>query len=170
MSETPNTDFNLPPTKEQLADLQAQLVAAKAAEASALARAAEAETALAAADAKAAPDAEGTGSLDSQGFPAEYCRIEIYPGREKHDLGYVPLGINGYVLKIARGREVIIPKVFVKMLEQAVEEITIQSEGGLVTRPAQRFPFSVKGDASVAEYQAFRDKMRAEAPPAAARA
>lgn len=111
---------------------------------------------------------EGMGDLDAQGFPKEYVRLEIYPGREKHDLDYVPLGINGYVLKITRGHEVIIPKVFERVLAQAVEEITIQSEGGLITRPAQRFPYSVKGPATEAEYLAFRDKMRADGAKAAA--
>lgn len=149
-----NDNFNLPPTREELEGLRQELAAANA-------RAVEAERALSA-------QVEAVAPMDAQGFPEEYVKIEIYPGRDKQDLGYVPVGINGYVLKIMRGKEVIIPKVFELALKDAVEEITIQSEGGLITRPALRFPYAMKGPATKEEYQTFRAKMRAEATPATA--
>lgn len=152
-----NNEFGIPETPEQeLVRLRAENAALKAAQTP---------------PADDTPANEGTGPLDAQGFPKEYVKIEIYPGREKHDLNYVPVGINGYVLKITRGHEVIIPKVFERVLAEAIEEITVQSEGGLITRPAQRFPYAVHGPATEEEYQAFRRKMAAEgAKGAAARA
>ncbi len=114
---------------------------------------------------------EGKGPIDAQGFPEEYVYLTIFAGRDKQDLAYVPLGIGGYVVKVSRGVEVIIPKVFVtECLEHAVEDITTQSEGGLITRPALRFPYSVRGPATKEAYQAFQAKNRAQDKAAAARA
>lgn len=101
---------------------------------------------------------------DSSGFPKDYVKVVIFKGREKNDLAYVPLGINGFVIKVPRGEEVILPKVFVtECLEGAIEEITVQSQGGLVTRPAHRFPYNVKGPATPDEYEAFKAAERAKA-------
>lgn len=136
------------------------------------------KTALASANAKllaagmdlSAPDGEGTGPIDSQGFPKDYVRVVIFPGQNAQDLSYVPLAIGGYAVKVTRGKEVILPRVFVEVLEHAVEEITTQAEGGLITRPSLRFPFQVRGPASEDEYKAFQAQMRAQAAPAAPRA
>lgn len=140
-----NTTFGLPQSEaEQIADLKAKLAAS--------------EAALKEATAKTPPE-DDLGTLDSQGFPKEYVKLEIFAGREKHDLNYAPLGIGGYVLRVQRGVEVIVPKIFVdECLAHAVEEITVQSEGGLVTRPALRFPYHVRGPATEAEYDAQREK------------
>lgn len=142
-----NDTFGLPEEKETAEQTIARLTAA-----------------LAAAEKKlAAPEAsvDDVGTLDSQGFPKEYVHLEIFPGREKHDLSYVPLGIGGYALRVQRGVSVIVPKIFVdECLAHAVEEVTTQSEGGLVTRPALRFPYQVKGTASEAEYLAQQAKAK----------
>jgi hypothetical protein len=146
-----NAEFGLPPKSESLEEQVARLTAENAA-------------LRAPADHKA----DDLGTLDNQGFPKEYVKVEIFQGREKHDLGYVPIGIKGYVFKVTRGKPVILPKVFVTVLEQAVEEITVQSEGGLVTRPALRFPFHVSGPATEAEWLEFSARMRAANQPASA--
>lgn len=146
-----NANFGLPQTaEEQIAALKAQLAEANAKLITA---------GIADAD---APPGEGTGPVDAQGFPEDYVRVEIFQGRDKQDLSYVPLGIGGYVLKVTRGREVIIPSVFVtECLEHAIEEITMQSEGGLVTRPALRFPYQVRGKATKEEFLAQQAEFRA---------
>lgn len=100
--------------------------------------------------------------IDTSGFPADYVRVTVALGQGKHDLSYVPLSINGYCIKVPRGREVILPRIFVdECLEHAIEEITEQSQGGLITRPVHRFPYSIKGSATTAEYQAFVANQRA---------
>ena len=93
---------------------------------------------------------------DTRGFLADYDKIVVFRGQDKNALGYVPLGINGFVIKVPRDEEVIIPHEFTEVLEHAIEEITIVSQGGLVTRPAHRYPFNFKGKATPAEYQAFQ--------------
>ena len=154
-----NASFGLPPvpaTPEQtIAALQAQ-IAALSAQLSALAP-------------EQADPKEGTGALDSQGFPKEYVRLEIFPGRDAQDLAYVPIGIGGYAVKVTRGKEVILPKVFADVLAHAVENITTQSEGGLITRPALRFPFQVRGTATEEEFLAFRAQMAEQGKSAAVR-
>jgi len=153
-----NTSFGMPATPdEQIAALKAQL--------------ADANAKLLAAGVDATDPSEGTGPMDSQGFPKKYVRLEIFVGRDAQDLSYVPLGINGYVVKVTRGKEVILPSIFVtECLAHAIEEITTQSEGGLVTRPSLRFPYAVKGEATEAEYLEFREKMREQGKTAAVRA
>jgi hypothetical protein len=153
-----NTSFGMPMTPaEEIAALRLQL--------------AEANAKLLVKDADVAEAAEGTGPMDSQGFPKKYLKLEIFAGRDAQDLNYVPLGINGYVVKVTRGKEVILPSVFVtECLALCVEDITTQSEGGLVTRPSLRFPYTVRGEATEAEYQEFRAKMREQGKTAAVRA
>lgn len=103
---------------------------------------------------------EGTGDAESHGFPDRFVRIVISRGGQKHDLSYVPVGVNGYMWQIERGREVIVPDVVVDALNDAVTEVSIQTEGGLITRPAHRFPFQVVGPASKEEYQKQRASMQ----------
>lgn len=111
------------------------------------------------AEADRIPPGEGT-DIDSQGFPKKYVRLEVFRGQNPSDLEYVPVGVNGFVFKINRGAEVIVPSVVVEALNHAVEEITTKSEGGLETRPSHRFPWTVKGEATEAQYLAFRAQMR----------
>lgn len=100
--------------------------------------------------------------IDTTGFPADYDKINIYKGREKQDKAYVELGLDGYTIKAPRGREIILPHVFVsECLDHAVEEITTQSEGGLITQPAHRFPYQFIGKATPAEYKEFQIQERA---------
>ncbi len=147
MSEEQNANFGLPETSEQtIARLTKENVALRAT-----------------IEADAGDPTEGTGPVDSQGFPKEYVYLTVFPGRDKHDLAYVPLGIKGYVIKVTRGIEVIVPKVFVtECLEHAVEDITVQSEGGLITRPSLRYPYSVRGPATEDAWKAFQAKMRSD--------
>jgi len=101
---------------------------------------------------------------DTRGFPLDYDKIEIFRGQNKQDLPYVPLSLGGLVIKVPRGREVIVPHAFVEdCLALCVEDITIQSQGGYVTRPVQRFPYSVKGKATPEEYKAFQEREKEQA-------
>lgn len=106
-------------------------------------------------------------ATDTNGLPEDYDKISIFRGQGKQDLTYVPLGLDGLVIKVPRGEDVIIPHIFVtECLDHAVEEVTIKSQGGLITRPAHRFPYQFKGKATKAEYQEFqrvqRDKAQRE--------
>lgn len=103
---------------------------------------------------------EGTGSATHQGFPRKYVRMMIYKGNQAHDLAYVPVSINGYAWKITRGVDVLVPSVVAETLEHAIEELTIQGEGGLITRPSHRFPFQVKGEVTEEAYLAFAAEQR----------
>jgi hypothetical protein len=107
--------------------------------------------------------ASGGIPTDTQGFPAVYDKVHIYKGRDKHDQPYVPLGINGFVLKAPRGVDIIIPACFTELLEHAVEEVTVKSMGGLVTRPAHSFPYTLKGKATAAEYKVYQAEQKARA-------
>ncbi|MBT9176371.1 MAG: hypothetical protein DDT20_00684 [Firmicutes bacterium] len=100
---------------------------------------------------------------DTSAFAPVYDHVEIYRGQTKNDLSYVPLSIGGFMIKVPRGEKVILPHEFTEVLDHAVEEITVQSQGGLITRPAHRFPFSVLGQATPEEYKAFQQEQRAKA-------
>lgn len=161
MVEGLNEDFGLPPvqaveTEEQRLERlrkAAAAVVAKETDEALLKRMIAEERA------KVAPP-----SPDGQGFAPVYSKVIVYQGNDKQDQQFVPLGINGYVLKVPRGVEVIIPHCFVtECLERAVTEITTQSYGGYTTRPAQRFPHKVLGPATAEEYKAFLEKQRVKA-------
>jgi len=103
-------------------------------------------------------------SPDSAGFLPDYDKVWINVGNQKTDLPYVPLGVNGRVIKAPRGEELILPHIYVQAsLGDAVENVTVQSLGGYVTRPAHRFQFSVLGKATVDEYKAYLEKQREKA-------
>ena len=131
-----NATFGLPPTIEelqaQIAVLQAKLTA---------------------------KDTPPVQNLDSQGLPKKYVKLIVYRGSQAQDPAFVKPSVNGYMVKIQRGEEVITHQCFAEVLEHAVEEITVQSEGGLITRPSQRFTFQVLGEATEEEYLAFKQKM-----------
>ena len=147
MTET--DQFGLPPTADEYAELKRQL--------------AEANAKLAALppDTGAAPN-EGKGPIDSQGFPKKYVKLTIAESSNPEDLMYVPLAIEGYAIKVTRGKMVILPTVFEEILAHAIQEVTVRSEGGLSTRPALRFPYNVHGPATEEEFLTFRAKMREE--------
>ena len=159
MAEGSNEDFGLPPvteTEEQrLARIRAKAAAAVAAETdeALLARMIAEERAR-----LAPPSPEG------QGFALEYSKVIVYQGNDKKDQSFVPLGINGYVIKVPRGVEVIIPHAFVtECLERAVEEVTVTSQNGYTTRPAHRFQWKIIGPATPEEYKAFLEAQRNKA-------
>lgn len=106
---------------------------------------------------------EGTGTPDSQGFPRKYYAITISTGSQQHDLQYAPVGVNGYAWKIMRGVRVIVPSVVVETLDHAVEDVPVVTQNQLICRPAHRFPYSVHGEVSEAEYLAFMAGARAAA-------
>lgn len=94
---------------------------------------------------------------DTEGFRKEYVKVTIFEGNQAFDKPYVELGINGFVIKAPRGPEIVLPKEFVtECLKNAVQEVTVKSQGGLVTRPVHRFPFNVTGPATEDEYRAFQ--------------
>lgn len=98
------------------------------------------------------------------GFPDDYSRVIVDQGDNKQDPEFLSLGINGFVIKVPRGEEVIIPHCFVtEVLERAIEEKTIKSFGGFVTRPAHRFHWRVMGKATAAEYKAYLETQRNKA-------
>lgn len=96
---------------------------------------------------------------DTSGFPDDFDKIEIYRGQNKQDLPYVPLSLNGLVIKVPRGREVILPHAFVvDCLDLCIEDVTVVSQGGYTTRPSHCFPYAFKGKATREEYLAFQER------------
>ena len=103
-------------------------------------------------------------AVDTRGFPEDYDVIRIFRGQNKQDLNYVPLSLNGLVIKVPRDVEVILPHAFVvDCLDLMVENITVQSEGGYVTRPAHRAPYNFVRKATTAEYKAFQSAQKEKA-------
>lgn len=114
--------------------------------------------------AKLSGDAEVELATDTRGFPPDYDVINIFRGQGKQDLPYVPLSLNGLVLKVPRGEDVIIPHAFVvDVLNLCVEDITVKSQGGYVTRPAHRFPYNFIRKATPEEYKAYQDEQKLKA-------
>lgn len=106
--------------------------------------------------------------MDTAGFPAEYVKVKLFEGSGENDLTYVPLSLNGFCIKVPRGADVILPKVFVtECLDHAVEtKVTpIRDRNGVSSgyslRSAHRFPYSVIGAATPEEYQTFQREQRA---------
>ena len=161
MTEGLNTEFGLPPVSESsVAETEEQRLERLRKKAAA-AVAVETDEALlkrmiAEERAKVAPP-----SPDGQGFAPIYSKVIVYQGNDKQDQQFVPLGINGFVIKVPRGEEVIIPHCFVtECLERAIEEITVRSQNGYTTRPAHRFQYRVNGPATPEEYQAYLEKQK----------
>jgi hypothetical protein len=99
---------------------------------------------------------------DLSGWPADYDKVEIYEDQDVNALPWVPLGLNGYTLRAPRGREIILPHVYVtECLEHAVSSTCTQSAGGLIIRDRRRFPFQFKGKATPTEYKDFMAGERA---------
>ena len=97
-------------------------------------------------------------SLDSLGFPKKYVKLTIFKGQAKQDLSYVPVGVNGYVWRIQRGEPVIVHSVVAEALNEAVTEVVLQAEGGLITQPAHRYPYQAE-PATQEQYDAYKAKM-----------
>ena len=112
-------------------------------------------------DAEASLPAPEVQDLDNLGFPKKYVKLTVFKGTDKQDLSYVPVGVNGFVWRIRRGEAVVVHSVVADALNNAVTEVVIQSEGGLITQPAHRFPYQAS-PATQAEYDAFKAKMAAE--------
>ena len=154
-----NSEFGLPPVQET-EEQRLERIRAKAAGIIA----AETEDALlkrliAEERAKATP----LTPID-QGFPAKYSRVIIYQGSGKQDQSFVPLGLNGNVVKVPRGVEVILQNCYIEeCLERAVAEVTVQSYGGYTTRPSHRFQWKIVGEATPEEYRAFMESQKAKA-------
>ncbi len=99
--------------------------------------------------------------LDNLGFPKKYVKLTVFKGTAKQDLSYVPVGVNGFVWRIRRGEAVIVHSVVADALNQAVTEVVMQAEGGLITQPAHRYPYQAL-PATQAEYDAYKQKMSDE--------
>lgn len=109
-------------------------------------------------------------NVDAFGFPKRYFKINIYRGQGKKELSYIPVGVNGYVFKLERGVDLMVPSVVLDALNDAVTEDVIQSDGGLITRPVHRFQYQNLGAVTEAEYKAFKEKMNAAGAKTAAAA
>lgn len=106
---------------------------------------------------------------DNQGFPKKYVRLTVFKSQNPEDPEFATPSINGYVVKIHRGDEVVVHECIMKVLANAVETKLIpEPNGGYTLRDAPRFPFSVHGPATEEEYVAFQEKMKAQSAPAAA--
>lgn len=163
----------LPPHLQALKDQAEQLVSAEQVDEEALlqkyiaeARARrDAQLKQAAEEAlQAEANREGRGPAVHQGFPRKYVELMVFKGSGKHDLSYVVPSVNGYAMKIQRGVKVIVPSVFANALNDAVQDIAVKTEGGVVTEPTHRFPFQVIREVSEAEYLAFADSQRKVRP------
>lgn len=104
---------------------------------------------------------------DTRGLPEDYDVIRISRGQNKDDPLYVPLSLNGLCIRVPRGRDVIIPHVFVvDCLDQCVETLTtpkIDAMGrlsGFEVRDVERYPYNFKRKATKAEYEAFQAQER----------
>lgn len=170
-----NDDFGLPPVKASEPQDEKARVAALRAKAEAQAAAEFDEDAVFAkmlAEARAKRAAELLKepvefAEDTQGFPQDYDVVYIYPGANEKDPTYVPLGINGFVIKAPRDREIIVPHIFVtECLDHAIEEKTepiVDDAGrqrGVRLRPVPRFQYRFIRKASTEEYQAFQQQQR----------
>lgn len=99
--------------------------------------------------------------VDTAGFPEDYDKIEIYEGKDEHDLSYVPLSIGGFCIKAPRGVPIIIPHAFVtECLDHAVQTRVTQSKGGLILRSSHRFPYQFLGKATTEEYKAYQKEQK----------
>ena len=107
-----NDNFGLPPEAEvkpqdektRIADLRAKAEAQAATEFN---DDAVYEKLLVAARAqrmrKLLPENEVVLATDTSALPEEYDKIEVAVGRDANDLSYVPLGLDGLVIKVPRG-------------------------------------------------------------------
>ena len=107
-------------------------------------------------------------NIDNLGFPKKYVRLTVFEGNREHDMPHMTVSVNGYGFLIQRGKEVVVPQAVQIVLEGAIEGVTRQTKDGLVIRPAHRFPFTIHGEATEAEYLAFRNKMKASGNTVAA--
>lgn len=99
---------------------------------------------------------------DAFGLRKQYKKLTIYEDRAPGAESICKLGINGRVVKVQRGKPVILSVDYVGVLDAAVEAVLVQGEGEIITRPALRFPYQIHGDATEAEYKAFQEAMRKE--------
>lgn len=161
-----NNEFGIPADLEKQLRAQAEEAAAKTVDTAALLKRFTAE-AIARREAELREDVEASippeekQDLDALGFPRKFVKLVIFKGTNKNDLNYLPIGVNGYVWRIKRGETVIVHSVVVDALNQAVTEVVLQAEGGLITQPAHQYPFSAT-PATEAEYHAYKAKLAAE--------
>lgn len=113
---------------------------------------------------------EVTLPTDTSQLAADYDKINIFRGGNKQDLNYVPLSLDGLVIKVPRGVDVILPHAFVvDCLDLCVEDTTtpaFDARGnlsGVEIRPAHRFPYSFKSKATPEEYKAFQEQQKEKA-------
>jgi len=158
-----NTAFSIPADVETRLRAQAEAAVASQVDEKALLAKYTAE-AVARREAELREDAEASlpeaevQDLDNLGFPKKYVKLTIFKGTSKQDLSYVPIGCNGYVWRIQRGEPVIVHSVVADVLNNAVTEVVLQAEGGLITQPAHRYPYQA-APATEAEYLGFKKKM-----------
>jgi hypothetical protein len=103
---------------------------------------------------------EGRGLPDAHGFSKKRFRIFIHESQNASDPKEQPVSINGYAWNIKRGVDVLVPPEVVHVLENAITEVVVQAEGGLITRPAHRIPFQNYGEATAADLAKFEQVKR----------
>jgi len=161
-----NTAFSIPVDVEARLRAQAEVAAAAQVDEQTLLAKYTAE-AVARREAELREDAEASlpaaevQDLDSLGFPKKYVKLTIFKSTSKQDLSYVPVGVNGFVWRIRRGEAVVVHSVVADALNNAITEVVLQAEGGLITQPAHRFPYQAS-PATEEEYLAFKAQMAAE--------
>jgi len=111
---------------------------------------------------EAAVPAAPVEELDAFGLRKKYVKISIYDDHAKGAESVCKVGINGRVFLMKRGVLHIVPTAVREVLDQAVENVLVQGEGQVITRPAMRFPYQFHGDATEAEYIAYQAQMRKE--------
>ena len=102
--------------------------------------------------------------------PMKFHRIKIHPRTSDNESNTVLLGFNNNVVVVTRGMEVILDEPHMEVLRnassedlQAVDAVTQQRNPERALKAGHslvyRFPFTVLGDASQAEFEAFISKM-----------
>lgn len=86
----------------------------------------------------------------------EVCyRLFIHEKQNDQDLDYVPVAVNGEVLQITKGTQVVVPARFREAMEHAIYPVyrKVPGESRKITSYVRKVPFDVLGEAPYEEYQ-----------------
>lgn len=102
-----------------------------------------------------------TSSKKTKKVEQEKCyRIFVHEKQSDQDLDYVPVAVNGEVLQITKGTEVVVPQRFKEVMENAKYPVyrVKPGEDRKVTSWVRKVPFDVLGEAPYEEFEKMRDQ------------